>query len=562
MHHHRSTLVAGLLGLAITHSLAFSHPASFGEEWTAFDAGPIHWFGYSVATADGWRLAGAPLENRFGAQAGAAYLLDTTLPGGVQSKVLPSERIVGARFGWSVDMTEDLMVIGAPGQGSLVGEAFVFERKGDRWTQTARLSGLPGHGGDGFGYAVAVHGDRVLVGAPFDGTHGPQAGLVYAFRKGRALWALDEVLHSPRPFVGDQFGFCLDVGGDIAAIGAWSANIQVFNEGAVFVFEQGEGGYELTAELQSPSPRANAMFARSVAVQGSRIAVGATEDHLSDVRSGSVSLYAKKGDAWAFEDRVQAPGREVGNAFGYSVALLQDSLLVGAPLATRNDERSGNSFLFHPIGPRWGMAKDLEPPFPPGAGDYIGIAVHHAPDGAMVGAMRNGSRGYQAGAVHLHAPEEFEVPLIAEYCDCGQGSPCGGPAHEHGCENSAGLSGRLQLHGTTSVERDDVVLMATQLPSRARVTFIAGLPGDATAWHDGRLCVKTSGKQFTTLETRRANRRGEVATRRSLLRLMDQAGLHVLAGSSWSFQAVYHDRGGPCGYRYNATNALLVTLVP
>ena len=563
MHNFRTTLVAGLLGLACTHSLAFAQPsAPIGDEWTAFDAGPLHWFGYSVATGDGWRLSGAPMENRVGAQTGAAYLLDTTVPGGVMSKVVPSQRTPGTRFGWSVDVSDRYMVIGAPGQGALFGEAYVFERLGESWVQTARLSGIPGNAGDGFGYSVAIHGDRILVGAPFDSLMGAQSGAVYSFKRGKSLWVLEDTLRSPRPFVGDQFGFCLDVDADRAVIGAWSANIQVYNEGAAFVFEHDGAGYSLEAELVAAKPRPNAMFARSVAIQGDRIAIGATEDHPSDMRSGSVTLYTRKGAEWHFEDRVQAPGKEVGNAFGYSVGLLADSLLVGAPLATRGTERSGDSFIFHPIGPRWGMAKALQPEYTAGEGDYIGVSVRHASDGAMVGAMRNGAKGYQAGAVHLYTPEEFDVPLIATYCGCGDGGPCGAEPQAHGCENSTGEGARLEAFGTTSIGTDDLMLVATKMPRRARTAFVVGLPSDPIVWHDGLLCISTASNEFAALESRRADNQGMAYTRKSLLRLMDQAGLPVLAGSSWAFQATYYDRNGPCGRRYNTTDALLITLIP
>ncbi len=570
MHTHRPIWMAALLGLAfaLPCSPAFSAPAPtpLGEEWTAQDAGPVHWFGYSLASADGWRLAGAPLENRFAHQAGAAYLLDTTVIGGVETKIVPSERIAGARFGWSLDMTEDLIVVGAPGQGSLQGEAFVFEQSAGVWTQTARLSGLPGHGGDGFGYAVAVHADRVLVGAPFDGTHGTQAGLVYAFRKGRSLWTLEEVLASPRPMSGDQFGFCLDVDEGTVAVGAWSANIQVFNEGAVFVYTANPaGGYDWQAELHSPNPRPNAMFARSVAVRGDRIAVGATEDHLSDVRSGSVHVYLRDERGWAWQDQVQAPGAEVGNAFGYAVAWLDERLLVGSPLASGSQGRSGAAYWFQPLGTHWGLANSLEAPSLLSHGDYVGVAVQPVDGlmvGAMVGAMREGTAGYQAGAVHLHAAEAFHAPLVATYCDCSAGASCGSAPTAHGCRNSTGEGSALTLHGSTSLEADEMTLMATNLPGHARVTFVVGVPNEGSFWHDGRLCVNVARGQFTTLETRRADRRGTAVSQRSLLRLMERAGLAVVAGSSWGFQAVYYDRHGPCGHRYNATQGLWVTLMP
>ena len=405
-----------LAALALTPGLVQA-----GDSWQAQDGWAPHWFGYSVATDDGMRVSGAPMENRAGSQAGAAYVLDMTLPGGVETKVMPKVRNAGERFGWSVDIYERTMVVGAPGSGTMVGQAYVFELRGKSWVQVAVLRGLPGHGGDAFGSMVAVEGDRILVGAPKDSGKGSQAGAVYVFQRGKALWTLDQVLHAPRPNVGDQFGFALDMHKGRVVVGAFSANIQVFNEGAAYVYETGLTGLELSAELWADEPRPNSMFARSVAILGDRVAVGATEDHHTDIRTGSVSLYTLDGTEWGFEQRLQAPSLEVGNAFGYSLAMQPEGLVVGAPLAHLDGIRCGDAYVFQPAGLSWQNTGHLTPQLPSEAGDFIGVSVSIAEDGAVVGAMLNDHKAYQAGAVHLYGPEEYEMPQVVSFCGCEEG---------------------------------------------------------------------------------------------------------------------------------------------
>ncbi len=549
--------LAFLMGLALTVPTSFA-----GEEWNASDPGAGHWFGYSVATAQGLNLAGAPLENRAGSQTGTVYLMDTSSVIRMESKITPVSRQQGQRFGWDVDLMGDVLVVGAPGSGSMVGQAYVFERSGGLWVQTTILNGMPGHGGDGFGSTVAIEGDRILVGAPNDNGNGPQAGAVYAFSRGVSLWVLDEVIRAPHTGPGDQFGFALDMDGDGVVIGAFSANTHVFNEGAAYVYRWDGANYAHEAELWAENPRPNAMFARCVAILGDRIAVGATEDHISDMRSGSVSLFAKQGGRWNHEDRVQAPGREVGNAFGYAVALKPEGLVVGAPLATQGGVRGGSAFVFHPIGPNWELTEEFDPKVPAQSGAFTGVSVSLAESGVLVGAMRRDTPLYDAGSVYSFTAQDADVPLIVSFCGCDDGGPCGTAPQLNGCENSTGEGATLTASGSTSVTKDDLTLFMDGLPRRASTVILMGRPGVAMMAYDGQYCISDTGGEVLVVENMRANGVGFAATRRRIFSYAKRKGLAVLAGSSWTFQAAYYDRRGPCGTRYNFSNALYVTLVP
>jgi hypothetical protein len=103
---------------------------------------------------------------------------------------LPIERDGGDRFGSAVAMAGDVAVAGAPGENGLgadAGAVYVFRRdRGgpDGWGQVAEVTASgAGNRGDRFGAAVAVHGDRLLVGAPGDRTDGEEAGAVYLFER-------------------------------------------------------------------------------------------------------------------------------------------------------------------------------------------------------------------------------------------------------------------------------------------------------------------------------------------------------------------------------------------
>ena len=91
-------------------------------------------------------------------------------------------------FGWSVAISGDTAVIGAPGidDGSKInaGFAFVYEKDliSGLFVQVARLAASDRQYGDQFGKSVAISGDTVLIGVPYDVYGSPyHTGSVYVF---------------------------------------------------------------------------------------------------------------------------------------------------------------------------------------------------------------------------------------------------------------------------------------------------------------------------------------------------------------------------------------------
>ena len=131
-----------------------------------------------------------------------------------------------------------------------------------------------------------------------------------------------------------------------------------------------------------------------------------------------------------------------------------------------------------------------------------------------------------------------------------------------GCENSTGEGARLELKGSTSLRRDDMVLFVSGVKKRSPVYFLIGQPATNEPWFDGRLCISSTGRRgLLGLDYQKADKNGSAYTTRSLLRMAERSGLELMVGSTWGFQAVYYDKKGPCGTGYNTTNGLLVTLV-
>ena len=110
-----------------------------------------------------------------------------------ETKLTASDAAAGDHFGFAVAVSGDTVVVGASTQtigGSSSGSAYVFVRSGTTWTEQQKLTASDGAGGDqadpfsrGGGPIVAVSGDTVVVGAPFDDDAGSASGSAYVYEE-------------------------------------------------------------------------------------------------------------------------------------------------------------------------------------------------------------------------------------------------------------------------------------------------------------------------------------------------------------------------------------------
>ncbi len=140
-----------------------------------------------------------------------------------------------ALFGASVAIDGDTIVVGAPGVDFDVGAAYVFEKPASGWNITSTYSAkltptfddtfLP----EGFGYAVAISGNTIVVGAPFSTVHEAlmmkeAIGLAYVYVKPDTGWADMTETARLRPSdagsVEDFFGYSVAIEGDTIVVGA------------------------------------------------------------------------------------------------------------------------------------------------------------------------------------------------------------------------------------------------------------------------------------------------------------------------------------------------------
>jgi uncharacterized repeat protein (TIGR01451 family) len=190
------------------------------QKLTAPDAVANDQLGWSVAVAGDTAVLGAPgADAGSDSDDGAAYVfVRSGSTWTQQQKLAPSDGTTVDIFGESVALSGETALIGAPGVDPAVPgptAAYVFVRSGTTWSEQQRLSASDGLQGDEFGWSVSLSGDTAVVGAPQT-----TAGAAYVFVRSGATWTEEQKLVAPDAGTGDDFGFAVALDGDVAGIGS------------------------------------------------------------------------------------------------------------------------------------------------------------------------------------------------------------------------------------------------------------------------------------------------------------------------------------------------------
>lgn len=319
-----------------------------GSAWSqqaylkASNIGAGDYFGASAAVDGDTAVVGAYLEdssttgvdstpNNSATGAGAAYVfVRTGVTWSEQAYLKASNTGAGDNFGCSVSVAGDTVVVGAdsedssaPGVGGNqsdntatdAGAAYVFARSGGTWSQQAYLKASQVTGGDYFGGAVAVDGEFIVVGAPYEdsSTSGvnsiadeaePESGAAYVFVSAGGTWTQEAYLKAGNPGAGDAFGESVAMDGSMVVVGApyeasstsginSTPDDNAIAAGAAYVFVRSATSWLQQAYLKASNSGAGDEFGTAVAVSAGMVAVGASGE-----RSGTTGVNSSPNEAF------------------------------------------------------------------------------------------------------------------------------------------------------------------------------------------------------------------------------------------------------------------------
>lgn len=234
------------------------------------------------------------------------------------------------RFGVSTALQGDTAAFGAQGKSADQGAVYVFNRVAGAWQQAQVLSASDGAPGDGFGYDVDIDGDLMVVGAYYSSQHGTHSGSAYVYRRVAGTWTEEAKLQASDAQAYADFGWAVAVSGQRIIIGApYDDNQSTNGAGAAYVYDYDATthAWAQTAKWVSPTPEVNGGFGIGVSLENNLAVIGAYGEFWA---TGNAYVYKNSGGSWAIEKTLTPPKGILNDRFGYSVPTDGHSVYVGA----------------------------------------------------------------------------------------------------------------------------------------------------------------------------------------------------------------------------------------
>jgi len=353
-------------------------------------------FGWSVAISGDTLAVGAYLEDSKATgingdqadnaffNAGAVYVFQRSGTEWTQQAYLkPSNTGGGDQFGTAMAISGDTLVVSSPLESSKAtgvngdgadnsvvqsGAVYVFTRSGTTWSQQAYVKASNPGAGDGFGRAVAISADTLVVGSRGEGSKatgidGDQAdnsaagsGAVYVFVRNGTTWSQQAYIKASNTEAGDQFGWAVAISGSTmvasapyedskaTGINGLQTDNTALQSGAVYVFTRDFTAWSQKAYIKASNTEAGDFFGTSVALSPSLLAVGATyeasnatgvngnQGDNSAYGAGAAYTFSRNSSGvWSQTAYLKASNTASEDFFGVALAASGDTLVVTAP---------------------------------------------------------------------------------------------------------------------------------------------------------------------------------------------------------------------------------------
>ena len=278
-------------------------------------------------------------------------------------------------FGHAIVMAGDVLFAGEAKSIHAPGRVLMYHWEGG-WTDPVELMANDADVGDGFGSAIAVDDERLVVGAP-------DSDAVYVFTSGDGTWtqsarlSLSDELRAnvaPAPDRRPYVGTTLAISGTTIAVQVTDPPF-TFQPGtsSVVLFERIDGKWSESQVLTPEDTAPGDGFGDALAFHGGQLFVGAPN---ASGRSGALHVYARgSDDAWTHTQTLT--GADGG--FGQSLFVENERLRIGAPNAF---DGRGAVQTAKPYGDEWVVEETLLP-FDAPRGGQFGTSIARTDDGSL-----------------------------------------------------------------------------------------------------------------------------------------------------------------------------------
>ncbi|MCP3918581.1 MAG: hypothetical protein GY711_23790 [bacterium] len=487
-------------------------------------------FGGAVGLSDDWAVIGDSSDTTNGANSGAAYVFKRQGGTWVQFQKLTAPDSAAADFfGYSVAITgANTIVVGAinaDGTGNRIGAAYAYARAGNNWNFQDKIE--PSFS-DAifFGFSVSLDGNAAIIGSPDDDNGLQVRGAAYVFVRQGVNWVEQARLVRNGPSMGlDGYGTNVALSGDVIVIARE-------NPGRTYVLERSGPNWADGAIIPVPAGTA-------ISISGHRVMVGHNADDTMGNNAGVAILWERNAPFnWSETLRFFAQDPAPNDRFGTTVTLAGDAAVITAPFHDIAGNDAGAAYIFSSV------AVPVSDCNSNGIADDCELLTGMGQDCNSNGIVDDCdiSSGFSTDANENGVPDECEA-LGGNYCSAN--------------DNSSGMSGEILAFGSLDVFRNDLDLLARDLPQNQFGYYLMSqtqgfLP--LFGGSQGNLCLAFPIVRFSQ-NILFSGPAGRMVFAPDFANLPNMATF--LPGDSWNFQCWFRDVNP--GLTSNTTDGVQVT---
>eukprot|EP00602_Paraphysomonas_sp_CaronLab_P006843 CAMPEP_0185019268 /NCGR_PEP_ID=MMETSP1103-20130426/1882_1 /TAXON_ID=36769 /ORGANISM="Paraphysomonas bandaiensis, Strain Caron Lab Isolate" /LENGTH=576 /DNA_ID=CAMNT_0027549475 /DNA_START=164 /DNA_END=1894 /DNA_ORIENTATION=+ len=265
---------------------------------------------------------------------------------------------------------------------------------------------IPSAGSDGyrFGRSLSIINGCLLIGATGDFTNGFNAGAAYAYTLEGSLWTYAAKIVPADASRDDLFGFSTALHDNTAAISAVDDDANGISDvGSVYVYTIAGGGSQWSQEgkLLASDATGRDAFGISLSLEMNTLVVGANGDDDRGSNSGSAYVFYRSANQWTQSVKLLPSDGSTNDKFGFSLDIMGRSIVVGA----YGDDVSAGSVYLYNFNSFWTQTSKLTPADAMDA-DLFGFAVHITGTTVFAGSIYDDDNGSKSGAVYVFSSHQ------------------------------------------------------------------------------------------------------------------------------------------------------------
>lgn len=314
----------------------FVHNAPYTYETRVLDTigDFLDLFGSSVATNGNYVAIGASNDELVSSNAGTVHVFYKERNNWSKTQILePTGTTTGGQFGYTMCMNEEWLIVGSLSDHQPDWSGAITKFKKDNignWELMGKVKASDVKLGQRFGSALAMDGDWLVVGSPYDSLNDLSVGSVYLFQYDGTDWVEFQKLTPPNPVDAQQFGYSVSIDSTVVVIGSPDDNLAGTKRGSAYIFEYDGNQWGFFTKITANDGADNDQFGTAVAVIDSlNFFVGSPSDDDLAVNAGSVYHFKLENNVWNQSDKLYSPTASISGTFGKALYTNKEYLGIG-----------------------------------------------------------------------------------------------------------------------------------------------------------------------------------------------------------------------------------------